>query len=64
LKSADSSEPSLTLAPVTAFLARSACVTAAFLICLEPTLFFGSATAAYAPPPRATKSASDATTLA
>jgi hypothetical protein len=34
------------------------------LICFEPTLFFGSVVAAYAPPPSTTKTAIDDMTFA
>src|SRR4051812_32158440 len=43
LKSCDSNAPFFTFDEVTAF----------FLICLLPTLFFGNCVAAYAPPPSA-----------
>ena len=68
--SAPVSESSLTLAPVTAFapifvfvtepLLIFTAVTAFFFNCFVPTLFFGSAVAAYVVPPSAMKSASSA----
>jgi hypothetical protein len=39
-------------------------VTALLLSCLDPTLLSGNLKAAYAPPPNARKSASDAATFA
>src|SRR5436309_14383734 len=53
-----------TFEPVTAPFFSFELITAPFFSCLLPTLFFGSETAAYAPPPSAAASASVATTLA
>jgi hypothetical protein len=54
----------LTFGDVTALLARSAVLICPFLICLEPTLFFGRTTAAYEAPPSAMNTATVAITLA
>jgi hypothetical protein len=58
------SEPFLTLADVTAFFLSCLVPTLLFLSCFVPTLCFGRETAAYAPPPRATKRATTATIIA
>ena len=54
-KSFASSEPSFTLAEVTALLLSLPPVTAPFFSCFVPTLLAGRLTAAYAPPPERDK---------